>query len=145
PLGLESGREREEGLALLPLSTELCAHKTLTSTKAVHAPTNEALIGYEIHHGRTSTAPGLAVAVTREDGAAIGFSRADLPVWGAYLHGLFDADAFRRRFLNDLRARRGLPPVALPTPYDLDPALDRLADVIEAHLPLAALRGLLGV
>ena len=144
PLGLESGREREEGLALLPLSTELCAHKTLTSTKAVHAPTNETLIGYEIHHGRTSTAPGLAVAVTREDGAAIGFSRADLPVWGAYLHGLFDADAFRRRFLNDLRARRGLPPVAQPTPYDLDPALDRLADVIEAHLPLATLRGSLG-
>ncbi|WP_300161284.1 cobyric acid synthase [Solidesulfovibrio sp.] len=145
PLGLESGREREEGLGLLDLATELGPEKTLTSTRARHAPTGEALYGYEIHHGRTTAPDSLTVTVVREDGAAIGYAAPDLPVWGAYLHGLFDADGFRRRFLNALRRRRGLPPIERLTPYDLEPALDRLADVIEANLPPATLRRLLGM
>ena len=63
---------------------------------------------------------------------------------GAYLHGLFDADAFRRHWLNGLRARRGLAPVARLTPYDLEPALDRLADVVEESLGFSQLTALLG-
>jgi cobyric acid synthase CobQ/L-threonine-O-3-phosphate decarboxylase len=145
PLGLESGRGEEAGLGLLPLATELAAEKTLTSTRAVHTPTGEALAGYEIHHGRTLAEAGLAVVVMREDGTAIGYGRADGPVWGAYLHGLFDADAFRRRFLDGLRARRGLPAVGRITPYDLEPALDRLADVLEEALPLSRLLADLGL
>ncbi|MEA4856351.1 cobyric acid synthase [Solidesulfovibrio sp.] len=145
PLGLESGRGEEAGLGLLGLTTELVAQKTLTSTRAVHLPTGEGLRGYEIHHGRSLPDDGLAVAVTRADGAAIGFSRAGEPVWGAYLHGLFDADAFRRRFLDGLRRRRGLPAIERIAPYDLEPALDRLADVLEDCLPLTALLRRLGL
>jgi len=145
PLGLESERGSADGLGWLPIDTELAAEKTLAAVRAVHQPSGLPLAGYEIHHGVTR-APGEAVvAVVREDGAPIGYAAADRPVWGAYLHGLFDADAFRRHCLNGLRARRGLPPVADPTPYDLEPALDRLADVVEAALPLATLRRLLGM
>ncbi|EFL50345.1 cobyric acid synthase CobQ [Solidesulfovibrio fructosivorans JJ]] len=141
PLGLESGRKREEGLGLLGISTELAAAKTLAATRAVHADSKLALRGYEIHHGLTvpdnATPPHLAV--TREDGSPLGYARPDGRVWGAYLHGIFDADAFRRHFLNTLRRRRNLAPIAHRTPYDLEPALDRLADVLEAHLDLPAL------
>ncbi len=145
PSGLESGRGSEEGLGLLPLVTELVAEKTLAATRAVHRPTGLPLSGYEIHHGRTRAADGAAVAVTREDGTPIGYARPDLPVWGAYLHGIFDADGFRRQFLNGLRTRRGLPPVEGQTAYDLEPALDRLADALEAACDMAAIRRLLGL
>lgn len=145
PLGLESGRGEEAGLGLLALETALVAEKTLARTQAVHGPTGEPLSGYEIHHGRTRAEASLAVVVTRADGAPIGYARTDRPVWGAYLHGIFDADAFRRRFLDGLRRRKGLAPVTRCTPYDLEPALERLADVLEAHLPLPWLLARLGL
>ena len=142
PLGLESGRGREAGLGMLAIATELAAQKTLAATRAVHAPTGLRLAGYEIHHGLTTIPEGSdapAVAITREDGSAMGYGRTDGRVWGAYLHGLFDADAFRRHFLDGLRRRRGLAPIERTAPYDLEPALDRLADVLESHLDIPAL------
>jgi cobyric acid synthase CobQ/L-threonine-O-3-phosphate decarboxylase len=143
PLGLESGRGSEPGLGLLPLATELAAEKTLSVTKAVHRPSGLPLCGYEIHHGRTDAPEGLPAVVSRQDGTPIGYARSDAPVWGAYLHGLFDADAFRRAFLDGLRERRGLAPIGRLTPYDLEPALDRLADAVEASCDMRAIRRLL--
>jgi adenosylcobyric acid synthase len=145
PLGLESGRGSEPGLGLLPLVTELAAKKTLAVTEAVHEPSKLALHGYEIHHGLTHAPETLAVAVRRRDGTPIGYARSDAPVWGAYLHGIFDADAFRRAFCDGLRRRRQLPPITDVTAYDLEPALDRLADVVEASLDMPAIRRLLGL
>ncbi|MFP5257832.1 MAG: cobyric acid synthase, partial [Acidobacteriota bacterium] len=145
PLGLESQRGEMPGLGLLPLATTLAADKTLALTEAVHAPTGLPLVGYEIHHGVTTSRDGLAVAVSRADGTPIGYARADAPVWGAYLHGLFDADAFRRAFCDGLRRRRGLPALTRITAYDIEPALDRLADALEASLGLDTLIRLLGL
>ena len=145
PLGLESGRGEAAGLGLLPLRTTLVAEKTLTLTRAVHAATGLPLSGYEIHHGVTTAGDGLPVAVSRADGAPIGYAGADGLVWGAYLHGIFDADAFRRAFLDGLRTRRGLAPIGRPAVYDIEPALDRLADTLEASLGLAAVVRLLGL
>ena len=145
PLGLESGRGEAAGLGLLPLATALAAHKTLALTNAVHEPTGLPLHGYEIHHGVTTPRDGLAVAVRRQDGEPMGYARSDAPVWGAYLHGIFDADAFRRTFCDGLRRRRGLEPATRLTAYDIEPALDRLADAIEASLGLDALTQLLGL
>jgi len=145
PLGLESDRRQEAGLGMLPVVTALAAEKTLAVTEAVHVPSGLPLVGYEIHHGRSrATADAPAVVTRRSDGAPIGYGHPDRPVWGAYLHGLFDADAFRRRWLNGLRARRGLESIDRLTPYDLEPALDRLADVVEDSLGYAALAALLG-
>ncbi|MEF3697935.1 cobyric acid synthase [Desulfolutivibrio sp.] len=147
PTGLESGREREAGLGLLPLATELLAEKTLRFVTAVHLPSGLALAGYEIHHGvtRPSCASGLVEVVRRQDGQALGHARPDGLVWGSYLHGLFDADAFRRAWLDGLRRRKGLAPRTIPTPYDLEPALSRLADVVEASLDMQAVEAVLGL
>ncbi|MDQ7830192.1 MAG: cobyric acid synthase [Desulfovibrionaceae bacterium] len=147
PTGLESGREREAGLGLLPLATELVPEKTLRFVTAVHLPSGLALAGYEIHHGvsRPLGAAGLVEVVRRQDGQALGHARPDGLVWGSYLHGLFDADAFRRAWLDGLRRRKGLAPRVVPTPYDLEPALSRLADVVEERLDMQAVAAVLGL
>lgn len=147
PLGLESGLHEVAGLGLLPLETELAAEKTLCFATAVHLPSGCALVGYEIHHGVTRVAAGGAAveAVRRTGGAALGHARPDGRVWGSYLHGIFDADLFRRQWLDGLRRAKGLAPAGTVTPYDIDPALDRLADVLEERLDMGAVAALLGL
>ena len=139
PHGLES-RGEAAGLGLLPLRTELARDKTLARCEAVHEASGLALRGYEIHHGRTvpeGGGEGLRPAVRRADGEVLGHARADGMVWGSYLHGLFDADAFRRWFVDGLRVRAGHPPLGRPaTTYDLEPALDRLAATVRASLDM---------
>ncbi|QLA20350.1 cobyric acid synthase [Desulfolutivibrio sulfoxidireducens] len=149
PLCLESKKQRESGLGLLPLFTELLAEKTLRLVSAGHTRSGLAIRGYEIHHGTTRPAEGgatgLEIALAREDGTPVGYARPDGLVWGGYLHGLFDADAFRRAWLDGLRVKKGLAPVGTPTPYDLEPALDRLADVVRTALDMDAVRAMLGI
>lgn len=148
PLGLE--REAgavEEGLGLLLLRTELLAHKTLTQASGTHAASGQAVRGYEIHHGRTEACGDECVpAITALDGSILGLGRIDGSIWGTYLHGVFDVDGFRRAFLNDLRGRKGLQPLAgSGTRYDIEPALDRLAETVRASLDMQRVRGLLGL
>ncbi|MGE4296979.1 MAG: cobyric acid synthase [Desulfovibrionaceae bacterium] len=148
PDAVETDRNAEQGLGLLPVATAMGADKVLTRVAGRHEPSGLPVRGYEIHHGVTTLLPGAPptqVAVTGPDNASLGLGRADLPVWGTYLHGIFDSDAFRRHFLDTVRRRKGLAPVGVPTPFDLEPALDRLADVVRAHLDVPTLYKLLGL
>ena len=149
------------GLGLLPVITEFGPDKVLVRREGLHADWRLPVRGYEIHHGRTRLAPGWAAAGARPDvirRARGGEAEAVDPenllacadrsgrVWGAYLHGLFDADAFRRRFVDDLRARRGMAPLTEPlVAHDVEPGLDRLADALEASLDLPAVLEVLGL
>nr|VFK25441.1 MAG: adenosylcobyric acid synthase (glutamine-hydrolysing) [Candidatus Kentron sp. MB]VFK29086.1 MAG: adenosylcobyric acid synthase (glutamine-hydrolysing) [Candidatus Kentron sp. MB]VFK74669.1 MAG: adenosylcobyric acid synthase (glutamine-hydrolysing) [Candidatus Kentron sp. MB] len=145
PHGLESAGGACRGLGLLPIRTVLAKEKTLQQVRARHAESGLSLQGYEIHHGVT-TGTGVRDAMIREDGTVIGFSTRDGRVTGAYLHGLFDNDVFRRWFLDDLRVRRGLAPVgAVQTSYDLEPALDRLAAVVRENLDVAVIYQRMGL
>ncbi len=145
PLGLETDRGGADGLGLLPIETRLAVDKTLLLTRATHAPTGERLSGYEIHHGETRALGACETAVRREDGTPIGFAAPGRRVWGSYLHGIFDADGFRRVWLDGLRAKKGLPPSRERRAYDLEPALDRLADVVRESLSMKKIRALLGL
>jgi adenosylcobyric acid synthase len=60
---------------------------------------------------------------------------------GTSLHGLFEADGFRAAFLADVAGRRGkrFVPSAVSFAAAREAQIDRLADVLEAHLDLAAL------
>jgi adenosylcobyric acid synthase len=63
-------------------------------------------------------------------------------VAGTYLHGIFENGPWRRRWLNQLRQRRQLPPLEENQPHHArqrDALLDRLADAFEAHIDLAPL------
>ena len=159
PLNLEEGGS-EPGLGLLPLTTELGGAKCLrrTSGRALAALAGEelAVTGYEIHHGRSgpsaaeveTKAAALTPLLTDHTGQALGWGLAGADgaarVWGTYLHGVFDADAFRHALLNRLRRERGLAPLA-GAAYGLGPELDRLADAVEAGLDMTAVYRLLGL
>jgi cobyric acid synthase CobQ/L-threonine-O-3-phosphate decarboxylase len=146
PLGIESapGRRRE-GLGLLPVRTELAAEKTLIGTAARHLASSLAVRGYEIHHGRTDGESAVP-AVRREDGQIIGVGAGTGHIWGTYLHGIFDDDAFRRWFIDRLREKRGLPPRnGIAARYDLEPALERLADVVRRSLKMDEIYRIMGL
>ena len=67
-------------------------------------------------------------------------------IWGTYLHGIFDADAFRHWFIDLLRCRAGLGRYqGERAVYDLEPALDRLAATVRQRLDMTAVYRLLGL
>jgi adenosylcobyric acid synthase len=145
PHGIESGGKSLDGLALLPVETVLAQEKTLTRVQGTHLPSGLPVHGYEIHHGQTDGA-GLTPMVKRSDGETIGVGGGDGSIWGTYLHGVFDADEFRRWFIDRLRVRRGLDPVgAVSVVYDLEPALDRLAETVRNSLKIQDICRMLGL
>lgn len=145
PQGIESTNGHSPGLGLLGVSTVMAAAKTLRRTRAVHALSGLEVTGYEIHHGQTAF-DGTYPLFTGADGQVVGAASADQRIWGTYLHGVFDADDFRRWFIDRLRTRRGLAPVGkVIGRYDLEPALDRLAEVVRRSLRLDEIYRLVGV
>ncbi|MDH3393512.1 MAG: cobyric acid synthase CobQ, partial [Desulfobulbaceae bacterium] len=75
-----------------------------------------------------------------------GVSASNGNLWGSYLHGIFDADPFRRWFIDRLRTKRGLAAEGkILAPYDLEPAFDRLADVVREALEMDVIYKLLGM
>jgi cobyric acid synthase len=124
----------------------MAVDKVLRQAECVFLPFKEDVRGYEIHHGHTRVMDGqIAPVMTRKDGTVIGWGREDGMVWGTYLHGVFDADVFRRSFLDRLRARKGLSPLkTVQVAYDLEAALDRLALVVRTSLDMERVYRLLG-
>jgi len=145
PYKMESDGGVIDGMNLLPVTTTLEVEKTLCRTTARSIANGCTVHGYEIHHGITELA-GALPAFADEQGNVLGARTHTGLVWGSYLHGVFDADEFRHRFLDDLRARVGFAPVAeRACRYDLEPALDRLADVVRASLPIQDLYRKMGL
>jgi len=146
PFGIESdGGRTLDGLGLLPVRTELAREKTLTRAAARHLASDCEVRGYEIHHGRTDGG-NLAPLIRREDGEIIGVGTETGLLWGTYLHGIFDADGFRRWFIDRLRVRGGLVPLGrIAAVYDLEPALDRLAKTVRRSLRMDEIYRIMGI
>lgn len=160
PLHLECGGTLP-GMGLLPLRTMLEADKTMQQVRAEAGPplTDRQCVlrGYEIHHGVThvcaelSREDGLALRplVQRPDGAVIGWGCCGAeglpPVWGTYLHGLFDSDFFRLGLLRRLREAAGRTAATTEGRYSLEEDLDRLADAVEEHCCFSEILALLGL
>lgn len=152
PTGIESTSRMLSGLGLLPVKTVLLPEKTLKAVHARHVKSGLPLHGYEIHHGATDECGGTLlvcgneIAVVRDDGEPIGYASADGRIMGTYLHGFFDADAFRRWFIDDLRQQRGWPALkSVQAVFDVEPALDRLANVVRASLDVKAIYKKMGL
>lgn len=136
PHRLESDGASAAGLGLLPVTTTLESGKTLKRTTARHIESGLEAAGYEIHHGQTVAAQ-LTPVFAGPAGERIGARSEDGLIWGCYVHGLFDADPFRRWFIDRLRTRCGLNPAGrILARYDIEPALDRLADALRQCLPV---------
>ena len=116
PHGVESGgiARSMPGLGRLKVRTMLRGEKTVRRATGCTGLWDAPLFrGYEIHMGETEYVNGAQpfARITREgepestpDGAAAGL------VWGTYVHGLFDGDRFRHRFLEITRPACGLAP-----------------------------------
>ena len=71
--------------------------------------------------------------------------REDGLVFGTYIHGLFDDDAFRRQLINTLRIQKGLPPLAIQRNrrQQKERAYKHLADVVESALDMEKVRAIM--
>ena len=146
PQGVEGAAGATTGLGHLAVDTVLATDKTLARVTA-SAPIFDAMVtGYEIHMGRTDGAdcarPLLNIA-GRPDGAMSD----DGLVIGTYVHGIFADDGFRRAFLNDLAARRGLSGRFGEVDFGgrVDSVLDELAAHMAANLDLDAFAEMAGL
>ncbi len=142
PHRIESDRETIDGLGLIDIETELAPEKTLVRREGVHIESGSAVVGYEIHHGQTSGS--LRPLFRFSDGQFCGSSSGDSRVWGSYLHGLFDADGFRRWFVDQLRAACDMAPLgAAGAAYNVDRSLDDLAALVRASIDIEKIYELL--
>lgn len=132
------------GLGLLDMETALVLEKTLTSKTGRHLPSGCRVRGYEIHHGLSSG--GGKPIITFDDGSSCGQKASTQNIWGSYLHGIFDSDGFRRWWINRLRTAKGLEPLSgRGAVYDLEPALDRLAQVVRENMEMDTIYRLLSL
>jgi adenosylcobyric acid synthase len=140
PDGYEGHQGTYAGLELLPSTTTLTAAKVTQQVITASRWLGEhPIAGYEIHQGRTRFGQETKPIFEQEH---LGCRTTDGRVWGSYLHGLFDNHAWRRHWLNRLRANRGLPPLPILEGHyssDRDRLLDRLADTWRSHLDLSLL------
>ncbi len=144
PHSIESHQGDIAGLALLDVVTRLERKKQLIRRQGIHGSSALPVHGYEIHHGISTSS--LAPVLTFPDGARCGSTTADGRIWGTYLHGIFDADPFRRWFIDGLRRRKGLTcDGRILASYDLEPAFDRLADIVRGTLDMDRVYALLGL
>ncbi len=160
PEHTESALGGTDGLGLLPMRTTFHAAKLTCQVQAdcqgLHFLGQQlsaaGLRGYEIHMGKTSFMPQARhpFTIIRRSGepcrAAEGLADARGQVFGTYIHGLFDHDAFRRSLLNALRLHKGLPPLETlrNVAAEKQRSYERLADVVAAHLDMEKLREIMG-
>ncbi|BCR25257.1 cobyric acid synthase [Aquipseudomonas alcaligenes] len=142
PHGLEGPAGSSAGLGLLDYATVLEPEKQLRNVRGRLSLGELDVSGYEIHAG-VSVGPALAMpAVRLDDGRSDGALSADGQVMATYLHGLFEAPAACAALLSwaglrearqvDYHARR-------------ERDIERLADLVEAHLDTRLLRALCGL
>lgn len=144
PHFIESDGETISALSLLDLKTVLAEEKTLVRRSGKHRQSGLAIHGYEIHHGLSTSS--LEPVLVFEDGSFCGTKGADGNIWGAYLHGIFDADLFRRWFIDDLRKNKGLAKVnTILAPYDLELSFDNLAKIVRESTEMDEIYKLLDI
>lgn len=99
----------------MPGLGQLLIRTVMLGEKTVRRATSTSFSGYEIHMGETLYENGAEpfAQIVREgdqhptaDGAIAPSGR----VWGTYVHGLFDDDSFRHKFLQSARHSCGLAP-----------------------------------
>ena len=148
PLGVESVLPEVAGLALLSVDTVFEPVKATHQAEArvlggpgwLAALQNQAIQGYEIHMGRTtSQQPWLEIS--RRNGmrlaVADGAVTATGKIWGCYLHGLFTNASLRRAWLTSLGWHGE--PEQTSASLHMQAMLDTVASHVEASLDMGRL------
>lgn len=160
PHHTESANDEVAGLGLLPMITTFAQQKL---TAQVEARTEawqfmgrkldiQGLVGYEIHMGNTEftcEAPRHPFLITlrgdEETAIPEGLVNEAGNVLGAYIHGIFDQDEYRRGVLNILREKKGLQPLPVKMNYasEKQAAYNRLAETVREALDMDKLHAIL--
>lgn len=142
PLGLEGDPGSSTGLGLLEFTTQLRAEKQLRNVTGHLTLESAQVSGYEIHAGVTCGAALERPAVHLDDGRCDGAISVDQQILGTYLHGLFESPASCAALLR----WAGLSDVQHVDYHALrETDIERLADLVQAHLDTARLRELCGL
>jgi adenosylcobyric acid synthase len=147
------------GLGFLEMDTILAREKMTTQVEAAALHfigcSDIRVRGYHIHMGvtrrrterpcfritrRGQKREDVTLASADEDDHLDGAIRDGELVWGTYIHGVFDEPDFRRTWLNRVRRRKGLAPLAIDQSQALNARrsheLDRWADHLQQHIRL---------
>ncbi|MFZ5647041.1 MAG: cobyric acid synthase [Bacillota bacterium] len=163
PYHTESSIPAIDGLGLLDITTTFARDKITTQVRAgicgpgpfLTAARDTEVVGYEIHMGRTDLGDDVVPAfeISHRFGGSHdtldGASSRDGRIWGTYIHGIFDSAPFRRKFLNALRAAKGLSPlddsISLSAWEQRQRDYDRLAEVVRGSLDMGKIYAMLGI
>ena len=155
PYHTESDNDSVKGLGFLPIETTFAEQKLTSQVKAkclnwqfmgTTLQVND-LFGYEIHMGETKFTGNkkYPFAITERAGKTVdiveGMINDEGTVLGAYIHGIFDNDEYRRGVINILREKKGLEPLAVSTNYAAakQAAYNRLADTVRQNMNMEKL------
>ena len=157
--GVESTRESIEGLGLLDMETQFENKKTTFQVEAEEIKDEdkkkspEVVRGYEIHMGKTklNSAKSLFRIKKRSGKKCLVYDGAvcrDGKVWGTYIHGVFDNDGFRRKFLHKISKKENLPIKKTAGDFEYDTfkeeQYDKLADLVRKNLDMKQIYKLVG-
>ena len=136
PFHTESNHTELDGLKLLPIETTFNAEKFTRQVTLAEVDfnflgsriTSKNLDGYEIHSGISS---GQGIVVSGQGN-----------IFGTYIHGIFDNDDFRRKFLNAVRVNKNLPPLESTRNVRAEKQknYERLAKIVRENLNMDLLR-----
>ena len=98
--------------------------------------------GYEIHHGKSRNIKKYAPAfnIIEREGERVrhaeGVVAPNGRIYGTYIHGIFDADIFRRDFLNRVRSKKGWGALSRTTSFSPDRELNKLAGLVRKNIDM---------
>ena len=136
PDGIEGHPGSTEGLALLPVETELKAPKVTTLTKFYRQDAQGA--GYEIHMGQTNRKGGVSLFGVRERNSAPasdedGCISTEFNSMGTYIHGIFDNPAITQFWLQHI-GLKGIKTSQMEGLEARNREYDLLAEHFERHI-----------
>jgi len=157
PLHTESELEEMSGLGILPMVTEFEPQKYTVQSKGTilsehgffKACTGEAVVGYEIHMGRSTMDEGqspLFLLTSNGESYTDGLQAGN--AFGTYLHGIFDNDSLRTALLTWLWQRRDQhrPVEASHSQAALrESAFNELADLVRQSVDIERVRAIMGL
>ncbi|WP_339934695.1 cobyric acid synthase [Vreelandella glaciei] len=139
PEGLEGKPGTVAGLGFLALTTRMVAGKQLRNVSGIVVADGASVTGYEIHNG-VSEGQALSSPLFEINGLPEGAVSEDGQIMGTYLHGLFDHREACQALLKQLGLINGE-----QSDYQAhrERELDRLADMLEAHIDIEAVIALI--
>ncbi len=153
PHTIESPVKKTAGLGFFDMATTLARRKQTCQVKGMDLISGEeAVSGYEIHHGKTMLHRNLKprFMIKERAGRKVnildGAVNANGRIWGTYIHGIFDNGSFRRSFISNVMALKNKNDKKLKyKELSYKKEFDKLADLFRKNIDMDYLYKLVSV